>query len=350
MGGHDAWQLPVGRVLLTGLAAWQRRRLKLPSPTDVKPMAWSRRQLVVAGVQWRMEPVRALDAWVDRLMAMLDEAHHLGAALVVFPEDMATPLLGLLTERVGTPSAAQLSDAEVGERLRAWADAVAPVYRDIFGYLARLYGLVIVAGSQLATVRGRFHNQALVFGPDGRLVHRQPKLHPLPLERRWGVDPGTEWHRVPGVTLPLGVAVCHDASFFETFRLAAAQGVELMAIPIADPDPDWREAKARRGAWARTQESGLPTVVGAGTGSLYGLTLTGKAGVYVPRELTADGSGVRAESEHPVGEGLSAGVLDLEQLAAFRAEARSGMPTRAVGRWMEAGYRALVEAAMGSAP
>jgi predicted amidohydrolase len=342
------WQLEAGRVALRLLSAWERLRLRLPEAEAAAPMPWTRRRLVVAGVQWRLEPVRSLRAWWDRLQAVMDDAYRTGSALVVFPEDMATPLLGLLTERWPTPTAAQLADEDVGRYLRAWADTVGRVYREVFAHLARRYGVTVVAGSQLAWVGRRFWNQALVFGPNGRLVHRQPKLHPIPVERRWGIEPGREWRRVERIRLPLGVAVCHDASFFETYRMAAQEGVELMAIPIADPDPDWGEAKARRGAWARTQQSGLPSVVGAGTGTLFGLALTGKAGIYVPAELTADGSGVLAESREPVGEGVVTAALDLDALAAFRAEARPGPPADLLQTWLVPGYRTLVGDEAGS--
>jgi len=336
------WQLQAGRLALRLLSAWEGLRLRLPDTEPATPMPWTRQRLVVAGVQWRLEPVRSLKAWWDRLEAVMDDAYRAGAALVVFPEDMATPLLGLLTERWPTPTAAELADEEVGQYLRAWADTVGGIYREVFRHLARRYGVTIVAGSQLTWVGRRFWNQALVFGPDGRLAHRQPKLHPIPVERRWGIEPGTEWRRVDRIRLPLGVAVCHDASFFETYRMAAAEGAELMAIPIADPDPDWGEAKARRGAWARTQQSGLPSVVGAGTGTLFGLALTGKAGIYVPVELTPDATGVLAESRDPVGEGVVTAALDLDALAAFRAEARPWPSNALIQAWLVPGYRTLM--------
>jgi predicted amidohydrolase len=338
---RTAVEIALGRVVLAGLVARGRTRVHVGSATAPAPMGWNRRQLVAAAVQWDMRPVGGLPEFTDRLTAVMDAAHHVGAALMVFPEDVGLCLLGLVTRYGGPRSAESLSASDASRYLSAWAPLVAPLYEECFRWAARNYGMVVVAGSSVYRRRSGVFNQAVVFGPDGRLVLRQPKLHPMPLERSWGVRPGSRLDRPGGLAMPLGIAVCHDASFFETYRMAGAQGAEVMAIPSADPDPDWSEAKARRGAWARSQETGMASVVAAGTGELYGVPFTGKAGLYIPRELSADGSGVVAESREAHGEGIVAGVLDLETLARFRQEARPAPAPELLRAWLLPRYRSL---------
>lgn len=334
-------EIAFGRLVLAGLVARGRRQVGIGSESGVAPMTWSRRQLVAAAVQWDMRPVTGVTDFTERITAVMDAAHHVGAALVVFPEDLGLCLLGLLTRYGGPRSAESLSPSQTSRYLAAWAPLVAPLYEECFRRAARNYGMVVVAGSTVYRRRTGVFNQAVVFGPDGRLTLRQPKLHPMPMERSWGVQAGSRLDRPGGLTLPLGVAVCHDASFFETYRMAETLGVEVMAVPSADPESDWSEAKARRGAWARTQETGMASVVAAGTGELYGVRFTGKAGIYIPRELTPDGTGVVAESREAHGEGVVAGTLDLDALARFRQEARPVPAPELLRSWLLPRYRAL---------
>lgn len=334
-------EVALGRLALGWIVWWSTRRMDLGPDDDVAPMAWNRRQLTVAAVQWDMHPVTRLDEFVGRVTALFDAAHHAGAALVVFPEDLGLSLLGLLTRYAGPRTATDLSQEQVARLLRSWAPLVAPLYEETFRRAAASYGMVVVAGSSYYRRRAQVLNQAVVFGPDGRRLLRQPKLHLIPLEAAWGVEPGHRFGRPEGLAMPVGVSICHDASFFETYRMAERLGIEVMAVPAADPDPDWTESKARRGAWARSQETGIASVVASGTGELYGVHFSGKAGIYIPRELTPGATGVIAESPLPVGEGLVVGNLDLDQLSAFRREARPRPTDEGLRTWLSPRYRAL---------
>lgn len=334
-------QLAMGAGILKAVLFWERRRLNWPAAANTLPMPWSRNALRVACVQWEMTPERDLEAWLYRVTQVLDTAHREGCAVTVFPEDMALPLLGLLTERMGKPFTSSLDAGQVGRRLKAWAPIVVPFYRQVFARLARLYGMTLVAGSALGVHKGYFENRAYVYGPDGAELVAQPKLHPLPLEVSWGIQPGRYLVRQPRGDLPLVTVVCNDATFFETYRMAARIGGELVAVPIADPTPQWDSAKARRGAWARTQESGIASLVSAATGSLFGIQLTGKAGVYVPVGLTEDESGILAESPDPRGQGVVLATLDLDAIAAYRRQVLPLLRTDVIGRWLAPRYRSL---------
>ncbi len=330
----------MGRAYLAWRVAHERHRVQVLQRRGV-PHAWRREALVVAAVQWDMRPVGSVSDWTARLVLQCDQATRAGAALIVFPEYVGLSLLGLLSEHriLRRASAGQLSPTEVGTRLKAWAPTLVPLYRTVFSRLAAAYGVTVVAGSTLVQQAGHLQNLAHVFAPDGRLVATQPKLHLLATEASWGVVPGTSLAPIAG-PLPVQPVVCYDASFFETYRMARVNGAELVAVPIADPEPDYGEAKARRGAWARTQESGLVSVVGAGTGELYGITFTGKAAVYAPLAESPARDGVLAESPHPDGEGVVVATIDLDRLQAYRQQLPTPRADR-VASWLAPRYRAL---------
>ena len=336
-----SWELSLGRGYLTWRVARERRRVQVLQRRS-GPVCWRRDALVVASVQWDMRPVANVTDWMARLVSPCEEATRAGAALIVFPEYLGLSLLGLLSEHrtLRHMSVHELTPTEVGVRLKAWAPTIVPLYRAVFSRLAAAYGVTVVAGSTLVEHGGGIENLTHVFGPDGRLLGTQPKLHLLATEASWGVMPGTSLAPMGG-PLPVQPVVCYDASFFETYRMAREHGAEIVAVPVADPEPVYGEAKARRGAWARTQESGLVSVVGAGTGKLYGIVFTGKAAVYAPMAETPAGDGVLAESPRPDGEGVVVATLDLDRLAAHRQELPAPRADR-VAAWLAPRYAALL--------
>ena len=55
----------------------------------------------------------------------------------------------------------------------------------------RRFGVHIVAGSIiLPDEAGRLYNVAYLFGPDGRVIGTQRKIHLFHIEQGWGVTPG----------------------------------------------------------------------------------------------------------------------------------------------------------------
>jgi predicted amidohydrolase len=331
----------LGSLWLRTVVGWARRAISWPRPFD-EPVTWTRSRFPVAAVQWRARPVARVEDFVEQVGGAVREARRLGAALLVFPEDLALQLLGLLTERVGGARPADLEPAAVGRRLAAWAPLVEPLYLEIMRAWAVAAGMAVVAGSSVGrSPTGPLNNRTWFIDPRGRLQGPQPKLHPIALERAWGIEPGRALMARPE-GWPVAAFVCNDATFFETYRMAEHLGAEVVAVPIADPDPHYTVAKARRGAWARSQETGLASVVAALTGELFGLSLTGKAGVYVPAGLTPDGSGVLAESPEPVGAGLVLATLDLDALERYRRSALVA-PRAVTRRWLFPRYARLAD-------
>jgi formamidase len=126
-----------------------------------------------------------------------------------FEDEVAVPVPGPLTERVGKAAAAT----------RRW----------------------ICCGSVIERADGALHNTALLFDPEGRLVLRYRKLFPWePFE---SLRPGAELPpvlEIPGVGR-VGVMICYDGWFPEVARGLALRGAEVVLQPTLTATPDREE-------------------------------------------------------------------------------------------------------------
>lgn len=151
----------------------------------------------------------------------LADARALGADLALLPELPLNPWSPATTQPID-------EDAEPpeGPRHRLQAEA------------ARAAGIALVGGVIVRDpATGRRHNEALVFGADGRLISSYRKLH-LPDEEGFHepchYEPGDEPPRVvQGLGMPLGVQICSDTNRPEGSYLLAAQGAEALLSPRA---------------------------------------------------------------------------------------------------------------------
>lgn len=251
------------------------------------------------------------DAFADHLgrlgAPVAHRAHE--AALVVFPEDIAT-FLALAAAPRGLDQVETLDEAFelLGRRalprllwtraryrahsleaafFTAAAPAVYGVWHRTFSRLARQWGATIVAGSALLPENalgyassayrpreGQVYNLSLTFGPDGRVIHHTAKVNLVPTqEDRLHLTPG----RGPAALYPVGpiaagTAICYDAfhvphtphepSFVGQLPALAALGATVIAQPSANPwwwDSPWtldarQKPRIRRDQW---MEEGL---------------------------------------------------------------------------------------------
>lgn len=285
-------------------------------PPSGSPVTLPPDRLKIAAVQWNAEPVAAVEDWTQRIERLFEEASRSHCHLLVFPEYLPLSLLGaIMPDGV---SAGTLTDAAVQSWLRSLGPVTYRFWHRWMAALSRKYQMVTVAGSGLMIQNGRLLNAAVIFDKDGRERVCQPKWHILPDEARWGISPGDAGPAEPMQPWGLTAVVCNDATYYESFRMAAQAGARVVAVPIADPEARYTEGKGRRGCFSRVQDVPMVGIVAASTGRLFGMRLTGKAGIYLPAEMTPDGSGVLAESELPAGEGLVSAVVSLSQLDEYR--------------------------------
>ena len=258
-----------------------------------------------AVVQMRIRSYRNGDAFASHVAHLCQMAVDRGAGLIVFPEDTATGLLGMLPgfDRAGPPAGASVAD------VFAFAGPyVARVYLTVFSRLAARHRATIVAGTALLPKEGKVYNLAHVFGPDGSLIGVQPKIHLFPYEAQWRIAAGDDLAVWPTGHGHLTVPVCMDATYFETFRVAAKLGAEVAAVPTADPDT-YNVWKKRRGAWARAQDGGLPVLNACLFGEFQGIMVSGRSACYAPLRLSPAGDGILAQVADPDAEGVAVAEL-----------------------------------------
>ncbi len=198
------------------------------------------RFLKVAAAQ--MGPIQRADSRevvVRRLVKMLGEAHASGCELVVFPELALTTFFpryfiekqedidAFFEREMPNPAAALLFDE------------------------ARRLGIGFHLGyAELAEEDGqvRHFNTAILVGKDGGIIGKYRKIH-LPghaehlegkpfqhLEKRY-FDIGNlgfrVWRAFDGV---IGMCICNDRRWPETFRVMGLQGVEMVVLGYNTPD------------------------------------------------------------------------------------------------------------------
>jgi predicted amidohydrolase len=175
---------------------------------------------------------------VRRLIALLREAHAAGARFVVFPELALTTFF---------PRYWMTDQAEIDAYFER--EMPGPETRPLFELARDLKVGFYLGYAELAREEGRTrrYNTAILVAPDGRILGRYRKIH-LPghaeylpeapfqhLEKRY-FDVGNEgfrvWRAMGGV---IGMCICNDRRWPETFRVMGLQGVELVALGYNTP-------------------------------------------------------------------------------------------------------------------
>ena len=241
------------------------------------------------------DPAATLERLAERLPRLAGVVPH--AQLVVLPELYLAAVPQLLDEGDGyTEQVAVELPGPLSERL---------------GELAREAGVWLVAGSVYERGEGgAIHNTVPVLSPDGELVARYRKV--FPWQPHEGTEPGGEF-----VTFDLpevgrvGLAICYDGAFPETFRQLAWLGAEVVIQPTLTTTAD-RPAElvmARANAIAN---------------QLYVVNLNAASPAALGRSLIVDPEGlVRLQAGE--GEELLTDVLDLDAVTRVREYGTGGV-------------------------
>ena len=176
---------------------------------------------------------------VERLIALMRDAHARGCDLVVFTEAALTPFF---------PHWHMEDEDEIDAYFEPRMPG--PDTQPLFDEGRRL-GIGFHLGyAELAVEDGhkRRYNSSILVGPDGLLVGRYRKIH-LPgyaeyqeghryqnLEKCY-FTPGNlgfrTWRAFGGV---LGMCICYDRRWPESYRVLALQGVEMVLLGYNTPD------------------------------------------------------------------------------------------------------------------
>lgn len=285
------------------------------------------RQIRVAATQIPLSLVKDPLEWVALIHRQTAAAVEAGAQLIVFPEHITLPLLGLIpgvaklaAQQTGNSSVPEgPAGLEMARIFRVFGSGVEAIYRHTMSSLAAKYQVYIMGGSRLIPDRtGQVMNIASLYGPQGQLIGSQAKAHLLPLEAEWGICRGRELNIFETPLGNIAFPVCMDATYFETFRILVHLGADIVIIPIANPE-EYNRWKALRGIWPRVQESYVYGIKSALVGeNFFGMNFTGKAGIFAPITLRPP-DGTLALAQDPHGEDLIIADLDIEKLRETRA-------------------------------
>lgn len=142
----------------------------------------------------------------------------------------------------------------------------------MFGELARQYGVVIVTSLFERRAPGLYHNTAVVIERDGTIAGKYRKMHipddPAYYEKFYFTPGDLGFKPIDTSVGRLGVMVCWDQWYPEAARLMALRGAELLIYPTAigyalSDEPD--EQQRQRRAWQTVQRghavaNGLPVI------------------------------------------------------------------------------------------
>lgn len=190
----------------------------------------------IAGAQLgAIQKADSRDAVVKRMIALLDEAAGKGAEMVVYPELALTTFF---------PRWYMENQAEID----FWFETGMPnaATQPLFDR-ARELNIAITFGYAEKTPDGHYYNTSIITDRQANIVGKYRKVH-LPghseydserafqhLEKRY-FEPGdlgfNVW-RNEGVIM--GMAICNDRRWPETFRCLGLQGVELVTIGYNTP-------------------------------------------------------------------------------------------------------------------
>jgi predicted amidohydrolase len=197
------------------------------------------RVVVVAGAQ--MGPIARTDSRrdaVERMRALLARAAAYGAGFVVFPELALTTFFPRWLFDDEAELDAYFEDAMPGE-------AVRPLFDD-----ARRRGIGFYLGyaERVRTDTGvRRFNTSVLVGPDGRTLGHYRKVHlpgfhePQPdrslqhLEKRYFTPGDLGFPVFEAFGGRIGMCLCNDRRWPETYRMLALQGAELIALGYNTP-------------------------------------------------------------------------------------------------------------------
>ena len=122
--------------------------------------------------------------------------------------------------------------------------------------MAAKHGVVLVASLFERRAAGLYHNTAVVFEKDGRLLGKYRKMHipddPGFYEKFYFTPGDLGFHPIETSVGKIGVLVCWDQWYPEAARLMALAGAELLVYPTAigwDPDDTGEERDRQRQAW-----------------------------------------------------------------------------------------------------
>lgn len=177
---------------------------------------------------------------------------------------------------------------------------------------SRRLGGVLVGGTLVEEEKGRFYNACHVFD-SGRHLGVYRKMHLTKPELEAGLAPGEGSQVLRVRDFNLGLLICADVLYLESFRQIAALHPDLIAIPTDSP---YRADDTVERKFARDQDifvtgarlAGAFVLKTCGVGALLGHKLQGRSLICGP-----DGVIRRIEPEAEMQEQILIATIELDQ-------------------------------------
>jgi len=315
----DVVDTPIGKVFLS--VRFRTGPLK-KHISGIKPAVCSKPKtpLKVSALQVEFMLHKTPAEYFEHMKSLAERAVREGAAFVAYPENIHLSLYGLLPgieKSFSSDSPASRNGGNMRDALMTVGPYLKGIYFETFSSIARLYGIYVMGGSITVPENGELYNIACLFGPDGKEIGRQKKLHITPEEEAFGLKPGGE---LKVCDLPFGTVafpVCMDATYYETFEIARKKGADMVVIPIANME-EYDFYRALRGIWPRVQESRVIGIKSALVGKVAKYDFTGRAGIFAPIDLTPNRDGILKISENHYGDDVITAEVDIEALRRYR--------------------------------
>ena len=215
-----------------------------------------REKIKVAAIQMKCV-ANDKQANIKKALDFIKKGAKVGARLLVFPELFTTGYLCF---------------KDRNQKLFQLAESIPGPTTEIISHEAKKYNMYIVCPLFEKAGPGLYYNSACLIGPEGNILGKYSKTH-IPLSEKgiqysggalekYYFKPGSKFSTFSTQIGNIGMLICYDRSFPESFRILALSGAEIIIVPStifprtkATVTEDWEVlAKARameNGVFAR---------------------------------------------------------------------------------------------------
>ncbi|MFW2589899.1 nitrilase-related carbon-nitrogen hydrolase [Sagittula sp. SSi028] len=208
---------------------------------------------------------------VARMMALMDQAHDAGVQFLVYPEMTLTTFFPRFY-------------VEDRTEFDHWFETQMPnaAVQPLFDK-ARGYGMGFTFGYCELTPEGAHYNTSIIVSPEGEIVLKYRKTH-LPghadyeperthqhLEKRYFLPGDTGFGVVRNQGAVMGMAICNDRRWPESWRMLGLQGVQLVALGYNTPSQN--NLSAEEGPERRIYHHELSVCAGAYQNATYAVAV-----------------------------------------------------------------------------
>ncbi|GGB21694.1 N-carbamoyl-D-amino-acid hydrolase [Allosediminivita pacifica] len=229
-------------------------------------------KLIIGGAQiGGIQKDETREEVVARMIALMDAAHDKGVQFLAYPEMTLTTFF----PRFYVEDRAEFDHWFETEMPNP---AVQPLFDK-----AREYGMGFTFGYCELTPEGLHYNTSVIVSPEGEIVLKYRKTH-LPghaeyeserthqhLEKRYFLPGDTGFNVVKNQGVIMGMSICNDRRWPESWRVLGLQGVQLVAIGYNTPSQN--NLSSEEGIERRMYHHELSVCAGAYQNSTYAVAV-----------------------------------------------------------------------------